>query len=168
MSFKTTSKLLFSKTNSLNEACFNKVNWLAGYEECVNKQLFDCLWLNTNKINKIMQKELKSSNKRTIQKARRDEKIVELLPEDAEAEERFYKFKAVNITNMIGSVLKNTGVRGNPLQSMTARNIRHFENVRKKILDKYKLKVKTNLTTDQMRGVIFLQNNFKIYRWVKT
>ena len=105
-----------------------------------------------------MQKEQKNSNKRAILKAKRDEKIIELLPEDAEAEERFYKSKAVNITNMIGSIIKNTGVLGNPLQSMTARNIRHFENVRKKILSKYKKEARPNTDSDQWKGKICFIN----------
>jgi hypothetical protein len=30
---------------TLNEASLSKVNWLVGFEEASNKQLFNCLWL---------------------------------------------------------------------------------------------------------------------------
>lgn len=69
-------------------------------------------------------------------KSKRDEKIMQLVPEDKAAEETYYKNKSIHITNMMGTIFKNANACGNPLQSMAVRNIRHFENIRRKTLEK--------------------------------
>mmetsp|Transcript_33094 Transcript_33094/g.38004 ORF Transcript_33094/g.38004 Transcript_33094/m.38004 type:complete len:544 (-) Transcript_33094:23-1654(-) len=122
------------RPRTLNEASLTKVNWLLGFEEASSKHLFDLVCLRTFKVHEQVIKRSKNYVKRYLQKFKRDEKLQEMLNVEM-SEEAYLKSKSIQITNMIGSVLKYSGAIGNPLQSMAARNIRHFENVRKQLLD---------------------------------
>ena len=64
----------------------------------------------------------------------RDQKIEETLCDPEVTEEEFNKNKSVQITTMVSSILKESGILGNPIQSMMASNIRHFETVRRQHL----------------------------------
>lgn len=64
----------------------------------------------------------------------RDQKIEEMLCDQEITEDEYNKNKSVQITSMVSSILKESGILGNPIQSMMARNIRHFETVRRQHL----------------------------------
>lgn len=141
------SKLPHSKffnQKTLNEASLSKVNWLVGFEEASSKHLFDCFWLCTNKISHIVYKKKKDETRRQKLKERRDQKLCEMLPDDDVTMEQHNKSISVQITTMVSSVLRSSGTPGNPIQSMMARNIRHFENIRAQILEKVKIAQKEN------------------------
>lgn len=120
---------------TLNEASLSKVNWLIGFEEASNKQLFNCLWLCTGRVNDIVKRRYKETVQRYKLKQKRDQKLYEMLNDKDMTEEAFNKMKSNQITAMVSGVLKNAGILGNSIQSMMARNIRHFETIRKQTLD---------------------------------
>lgn len=60
---------------------------------------------------------------------------MEAMADNTNNEEAYNKSKSVQITSMVSGILKNAGIIGNPIQSMMARNIRHFENIRKQALE---------------------------------
>ena len=123
-----------AKNSTLNEASLAKVNWLIGYEEISSKRHFSWLSLNTSILATQAIKYSQNIIKWFEEKQQRDEKLQEML--DAEInDEGFYKSKWVQMTSLVSNILKSSGAVWNPLQSMAARNIRHFENVRKEILD---------------------------------
>jgi hypothetical protein len=118
-----------SNHKTLNEASLWKVDWLIGFEEASNKNLFDCLWLCTEKINEESKQKLKDIVKRHTMKSKRDKAIQEMHPEPDISQEAYYKKNNIKITTVVSTILKNAGIIGNPIQSMMARNIRHFENI---------------------------------------
>ena len=121
------SKGLSSKI--INESNLPKVNWIIGFEEASSRNLFEWLWICTEKLNKIVKKKYKNLIQRYEQKALRDLKIQEMLPEDGMTQEDYFKKKSVQITSVVSTTLKNAEIIGNPIQSMMSRNIRHFENI---------------------------------------
>lgn len=126
-----------TKHKTLNEACLTKVNWLIGFEEASSKQLFNCLWLCTGKVSDSVKQKTKDSIFRATQKAKRDKKLAEMVCDKDTPEEAFYKVKSNQITGMVGSILMTSGTLSNPLQNMVARNIRHFENIRRQTLQPF-------------------------------
>jgi hypothetical protein len=126
---KAHNKGITQKT--LNEASLSKVNWMIGFEEASSKKLFDCLWLWTKKVSDIVVKRNKNTVRLQKLKQARDQKIEEMLCDQEITEEEYNKNKSIQITTMVSGILKESGILGNPIQSMMARNIRHFETVRR-------------------------------------
>lgn len=114
---------------SLNESHLPKVNWIIGFEEASSRNIFDCLWINTEKINKIVKQKCKELVQRFVDKSQRDHEISQMLPESEISSELYHKKKNNNISAVVSTILKDAGIIGNPIQNMMARNIRHFENI---------------------------------------
>jgi len=133
---KNISQGKFFNQKTLNEASLSKVNWLVGFEEASNRQLFDCFWLNTTKISLGVGKRQKDDLRRQKIREKRDKKLLEMLPDENTTIEEYNKQISVQVTSMVSGVLRSSGTPGNPIQSMMARNIRHFESIRAQILEK--------------------------------
>lgn len=140
------SRVASNKT--LNEASLSKVNWLTGFEEASTKQLFDCLWLRTGKVHEIVKRKYSETVHRNTLKRIRDQELESMLCDKDVSEEVYNKSVSNQITTMVSGILKNAGVICNPIQSMVARNIRHFENVRKQLLEPVVAKKTEQLTNE--------------------
>lgn len=119
---------------TLNETSLSKVNWLIGFEEASNKKLFDWLWICTKKVNELVKKRTREALLRQKLKNERDQSIARMICDEDTTEEEYNKNKSVQITAMVSTIFKEAYVPGNPIQSMMARNIRHFETIRKQTL----------------------------------
>ncbi|CAI2364454.1 unnamed protein product [Moneuplotes crassus] len=114
---------------SLNESHLSKVNWIIGFEEASARKIYDCLWINTEKINAIVKRKYKELIQIYTLKAQRDKKIKQMVPKNGMTSELYFKKKNNQISTVVSCILKDAGIIGNPIQSMMARNIRHFENI---------------------------------------
>lgn len=95
-------------TKIINESNLPKVNWIIGFEEASSRNLFECLWLCTEKINKIVKKKYKNMILRYEQKALRDLKMIEMHPCGNVTQEEYFKKKNVQITSVVSTCLKNS------------------------------------------------------------
>ena len=148
------------KNSTLCEASLAKVNWLTGYEEISSKGHFNCLSLNTSILATQAAKYSKDIIKCHTHKQMRDEKLQEMINAELN-DEGYYKSKCIQMTNLVSNILKNSGAVCNPLQSMAARNIRHFEDVRKEILDPIRNRLEDTKKQEQFEKEKEIVNDHK-------
>lgn len=148
------------KNNTLCEASIAKVNWLIGYEEVSSKGHFNCLSLNTSILATQAVKYSQDIIRCHAHKQKRDEKLHEMINDELN-DEGFYKSKWIQMTNLVSNILKSSGAVCNPLQSMAARNIRHFENVRKEILDPIRNRLEDTKKQEQFEKEKEIVNDHK-------
>lgn len=86
---------------NINEGHLPKVNWKIGFEEASSRNIFDCLWMNTDKVSEQVVKKLSQLVYRYSEKLKRDNKIKQLHPEVEVTSEAYFKKKNIQISTMV-------------------------------------------------------------------